>query len=137
MSFDVSTPRLWAVMIGLCLLFTPSMSGAGRVVVWRREKNSNQQIAETKLPTPPTLLYLRMRVRDGASYNFDISANGREWKTIGENARGEHLPPWDRGVRVALTSGGAANAAAKFDWFRMNAEPEKSLARSNNKGKQN
>jgi hypothetical protein len=32
---------------------------------------------------------------------------------------GEYLPPWDRGVRVALTSGGAASASAKFEWLRI------------------
>jgi hypothetical protein len=29
------------------------------------------------------------------------------------------LPPWDRGLRVALTAGGTAGAAARFNSLRI------------------
>jgi beta-xylosidase len=110
------------------------VNASGRVTVWQREKNNTRQIGQTEL-NKADLVYLRMRVRNGAEYSFDVSSNGRDWKTAGENVKGEHLPPWDRGVRVALTSGGASTAAAKFNWFRIHSESEKNLARANSNGK--
>jgi hypothetical protein len=32
---------------------------------------------------------------------------------------GSFLPPWDRGVRVALVAGGARASAARFDSLRI------------------
>ena len=35
------------------------------------------------------------------------------------DVEGQHLPPWDRGIRVALTSGGSADALARFDFLNI------------------
>jgi hypothetical protein len=48
-----------------------------------------------------------------------VSEDGNRWRNIGDEMNGEYLPPWDRGVRVALTAGGAADASAKFEWLRI------------------
>ena len=42
---------------------------------------------------------------------------------MNEEIDGAFLPPWDRGVRVALYAGGAANASARFGYLRI--EPTK------------
>jgi len=44
-----------------------------------------------------------------------------EWRPIGNEAEGGYLPPWDRGVRVALTIAGPAGAEARFDWVRIDS----------------
>ena len=92
--------------------------GGSKIFVWKREKNNNTQIAEADaLHSPRT--YLRMTARDGHLFRFAVSGDGRNWKDVGGEMDGQYLPPWDRGVRVALTSGGAQGAAARFDWLRI------------------
>jgi hypothetical protein len=60
-----------------------------------------------------------MTARDGHLYRFSVSSDGRNWTNVGEELDGSYLPPWDRGVRVALTAGGAPGASARFDWLSM------------------
>ena len=40
---------------------------------------------------------------------------------VGEDIdlEGNHLPPWDRGVRIALTVGGTNQASAAFESLRV------------------
>ena len=65
-----------------------------------------------------------MGVHDGALYagSYDLGAmfrfDGKAWQELPETS-GQHLPPWDRAVRVGLTVGGVRNAEAKFDSFTM------------------
>ena len=60
-----------------------------------------------------------MTADDGRRYRFAVSEDGNRWRNVGGEMNGEYLPPWDRGVRVALTSGGTAGASAKFESFRL------------------
>jgi beta-xylosidase len=92
--------------------------GGGRVTVWRRAKNEQQTVATTDAPRS-SLVYLRMTATEGHRYRFAVSAEGRRWKDVGEVVEGDYLPPWDRGVRVALTAGGAEGAEAHFEWLRI------------------
>jgi hypothetical protein len=64
-----------------------------------------------------------MVAKDGHRFEFSMSGDGKEWKSIGNdvNVEGQHLPPWDRGIRVALTSGGSENATARFDFLKVTA----------------
>jgi hypothetical protein len=55
----------------------------------------------------------------GHQFKFSASGDGKQWIPIGDDVEGKHLPPWDRNVRVALTVGGAPDAAATFDSFRI------------------
>jgi beta-xylosidase len=88
-----------------------------RVTLWRLEKGTMQTVAEANAPNSGSL-FLRMTARDGHLYRFAFSRDNRQWTEVGEESDGQYLPPWDRGVRVALTAG---KAAARFDWLRITA----------------
>jgi xylan 1,4-beta-xylosidase len=92
-------------------------AGGGRVFVWRREKNEQRELASADAPRGA--LQLRMTAREGRFYRFAFSADGRRWTEVGGEVDGTYLPPWDRGVRVALVAGGAPGASGTFDWLRI------------------
>jgi len=56
-----------------------------------------------------------MKASGGHRFQFSWAQDGKTWKEAGANIdlEGDYLPPWDRGIRVALVTGGA-NASAKF-----------------------
>jgi beta-xylosidase len=94
--------------------------GDGKILVWRREKNQHNVASSTDAPMAAQgSLRLRMTARDGHLFRFAVSGDGRVWTDVGEEVDGSYLPPWDRGVRVALTTGGAPGASARFDWLDM------------------
>jgi beta-xylosidase len=92
--------------------------GDGKAVLWRREKNEHRALETVDAP-PGATLHIRMRARDGHRYRFAISRDGRDWKNVGDEVDGTYLPPWDRGVRVALTAGGARRATGRFGFLRI------------------
>jgi xylan 1,4-beta-xylosidase len=92
--------------------------GNGKLLLWRRDKGRHQQLAEAPAPKSERL-HLRLVAAAGHQFRFSSSPDGRSWKPIGDDLEGRHLPPWDRNVRVALTVGGAENASASFESFRM------------------
>lgn len=95
--------------------------GGGKVTLWRRKKEGERVeqsiVASADAPAGGTL-QLRMRAREGRRYRFAVSRDGREWQDVGGEVDGEYLPPWDRGVRVALTAGGA-RGSARFAFLRV------------------
>jgi beta-xylosidase len=91
-----------------------SLNG-NNVMLWRMEKGNNQTVARADVSKGESL-YLQMRVREGHLYRFSFSWNQNDWTDLGEELDGAYLPPWDRGVRIALTAGGAP---ARFDWVRV------------------
>lgn len=93
--------------------------GEGKVTLRREQKNKTETLGAIDAPASPKI-YLRMEAKDGHLFQFSVW-DGKEWKTIGDktNLEGNYLPPWDRGVRIALTAGGTENAVAKFDWLRV------------------
>ena len=94
--------------------------GNGKVALWRWQKTGRQTLAALEAPAA-AWLYLRMTATDGHRFRFAVSEDGSKWKNVGPDVdvEGNYLPPWDGGVRVALTCGGTNNAAAKFDWLRI------------------
>jgi len=88
------------------------------VVLWRREKNQNKSTAQAA-GMFDSRVYLRMTAHEGHLFRFALSGDGRNWTDIAEELDGSFLPPWDRGVRIALVVGGAEGATAKFDWLRI------------------
>lgn len=91
----------------------------GQLTVWRIEKGNKQTVAQAQAPAAGAAVQLRMTAKDGHLYRFAFSRDGREWTDLGGQVDGSYLPPWDRGVRVALTAGGAQTAPARFDWLRI------------------
>jgi xylan 1,4-beta-xylosidase len=92
------------------------------VILWRREKNDyKENILTDFVGTMPRggVVQLRMTAREGHLYRFAVSDDGRAWKDVGEEVDGQFLPPWDRGVRVALVAGGARGVAARFESLRI------------------
>jgi xylan 1,4-beta-xylosidase len=92
------------------------------ITLWRRQRNKTETVATVPSPKAPRL-HLQMVAKDGHRFQFAVSEDGKEWKSIGNdvNVEGQHLPPWDRGIRVALTSGGSENATARFDFLKVTA----------------
>jgi xylan 1,4-beta-xylosidase len=90
--------------------------GGSAVGLWRMEKGKGEPHMQSDvLPRGPSA-YLRMTVREGHLYRFAVSGDGRDWKDVGEEVDGSYLPPWDRGVRVALV---ATGGPARFGFLRV------------------
>lgn len=90
----------------------------GSVSVWKRQKNKHEVVATTTAPKS-TSLWLRLSARDGHLFRFALSGDGRNWMDAGPELNGDYMPPWDRGLRVALTVGGTADATAQFNSLRI------------------
>ncbi len=90
----------------------------GKLVIWKREKN-NQQIISTADAPKSSKIYLKMTAQDGHRFRFAASRDGKNWQDINQEVNGAFLPPWDRGVRVALYTGGTEDASARFDFLRI------------------
>ncbi|MEO5803456.1 MAG: xylosidase, partial [Verrucomicrobiota bacterium] len=93
--------------------------GDGKVTLRRAQKNKTETLGSMIAPSSAKI-YLRMEAKEGHIFHFSVW-DGKNWKTVGEKSdlEGNYLPPWDRGVRIALTVGGTENAVAKFDLLRV------------------
>jgi beta-xylosidase len=90
----------------------------GKLVLWKRERNKHQIVSTMDAPKS-NQLYLQMTVSGGYLFNFAFSRDGKNWKDLDQSLEGAYLPPWDRGLRVALVAGGAPNASARFGFLRI------------------
>lgn len=96
---------------------------SGKVTVWRREAGKQTEAASADAPaTADGKLHLRMTAKGGQTFRFAVSPDGSAWNDLGTDVAGAYLPPWDRGVRVALTAGGVAGGSARFDSLRITPE---------------
>jgi xylan 1,4-beta-xylosidase len=95
---------------------------AGAVELWLRERNNHRVDTTVPVATTGGKLHLRMVARTGSLFRFSVSTDGTTWTDVGGELKGEYLPPWDRGVRVALTVGGAPGASARFEMLRITPE---------------
>ncbi|MGH9532621.1 MAG: family 43 glycosylhydrolase [Terriglobales bacterium] len=101
--------------------------GGGRITVWKRFRK--QHVTLESLDFLGTgELRLRMTARNGHRFQFAVSTDGTTWRDVGEELEGDYLPPADRGVRVALTCGGAQGASARFRWFWLSPRGEADTA---------
>jgi xylan 1,4-beta-xylosidase len=94
----------------------------GRAIAWRRQKNAQQSLAAANVPHGDAV-HLRITARNGARFEFAMSPDGQQWRTVGDAAEGGHLPPWDLAVRIGLVVGGPAGSEASFDWLRVEQAP--------------
>jgi xylan 1,4-beta-xylosidase len=87
----------------------------GNLVLWKVERSTKKLIKQAKAPAV-SKLYLKLIVNQGKLLSFAYSINEKDWIPFGETD-GAFLPPWDRGVRVALLAEGTG--IAYFDWFNL------------------
>jgi xylan 1,4-beta-xylosidase len=94
--------------------------GEGKATLWRRQKAQREILATMAAPAAKQV-HLRLTATEGHKFHFAISPDGRDWQNVGPDIdlEGKYLPPWDRGIRVALLVGGAEGASARFDWMRI------------------
>jgi beta-xylosidase len=92
----------------------------GTLTLWKRQKGKHETLATTEAPAGKQL-QLRLTAREGHKFHFAASADGRDWNEVGPgiDLEGKFLPPWDRGIRIALTVGGTVGASASFDSLRI------------------
>jgi xylan 1,4-beta-xylosidase len=126
-----------AIQAGLAAIGDPDNSigvvlHGAKVEVWRRYEGQQTTVAFIDAPaTPDGKLALRMKAKAGHLFQFSARAGGGTWVDVGGEQDGGIsyrkdgpilLPPWDRGVRVGLTAGGAPGASARFDSLRITPE---------------
>ena len=89
------------------------------LVVWKRQRNKLELLSTNTLPSSASI-FLRMTAANGHRFSFSASANGNDWKALRGNVdvEGSYLPPWDRGIRVALAAGGDSGSA-EFRFLRI------------------
>jgi beta-xylosidase len=92
--------------------------GDGKLMLWRVQKGVHEKIVSVDVPKSQQV-HLRVSAKDGHVFQFAASADGQQWKPVGGAQGGEQLPPWDRGMRIGLTVGGAGDAAGHFLSFEM------------------
>ncbi len=93
-----------------------NVSGAGRLRVWQHVKKQRREIATIELGATKSV-YLRLTARDATNFRCAYSRDGKVWSDLGPELDGSDLEP----VRLALTSGGNAQTAARFAWVRLKA----------------
>lgn len=81
----------------------------GKLVVWRRAKNETEELVSSPAPKG-SAVEVRMTATEGRRYAFFVR-DGATWAPLGKEVDGDYLPPWDRGVRVALVATGKGSVA--------------------------
>ncbi len=105
----------------------------GKLTLFKRERNQNTVLPvennqSLRLVSP--LVHLQMTATGGNLFQFAASTNGRRFVNVGGSVDGKFLPPWDRGVRVALTAGGGRNATGVFNSLRIEPSQNSSALRA-------
>lgn len=93
------------------------------IFLWRRIRNKDEHLMSQKI-VGSERLFVKLSAMQGAKFRYSISTDGQKWTEIGEEIglQGDFLPPWDRGVRVALTCGGSAEAVGYFESLRIDSK---------------
>src|ERR1051325_8108487 len=92
--------------------------GDGKLMLWRAQKGVHQTIASADAPKSEQI-HLQLTAKGGHIFQFAASEDGKKWSPIGGPQGGEQLPPWDRGLRVGITVGGARDAVGHFLSFEL------------------
>jgi hypothetical protein len=88
------------------------------VAVWQTQKGERRTLA-TEVVGRRETQHLRLTATDRTRFQFAVSPDGRNWKSLAADAAGDYLPPWDLSVRVALLVSGPPAASARFGVFRL------------------
>jgi GH43 family beta-xylosidase len=99
----------------------------GIVRVWQRTRGKHVVLSETPCENQRAI-GLRIRARRGYNFSFEMRTR-RGWIPLRDAPlRAAYLPPWDRGIRIALTAGGTQDAVAHFKHLKVRRSVER-LAR--------
>ncbi len=95
-----------------------------QVQLWRKSRKKIEQLATQPAPAGAAL-HLRLSAREGHKFRFSMSADGKDWTEVAQDLalEGNYLPPWDRGIRIALQVGSSPGATAQFDSFQAEFVP--------------
>lgn len=92
------------------------------LVVTKVEKGEAKKLATAALPEGKQV-HLRMTVREGHRFRFFTSADGKEWKAIGDQEiDGAFIPPWDRAPRAGVVVAGKPGETGKFQSVELRYE---------------
>ncbi|HWR51941.1 MAG TPA: glycoside hydrolase family 43 protein [Bryobacteraceae bacterium] len=86
-----------------------TLSG-GKLTLWRRDKGDEAVLATAE--TTAQRVHLRFQSTGGNRFAFSYSEDGQKWTDLEPSVDGDHLPPWDLAVRIALVGPG------RFDFLR-------------------
>jgi xylan 1,4-beta-xylosidase len=91
-----------------------------KLTLWKRQRNRHE-ILSTMVAPAGKILSLRVTAHSGHRFVFSASGDGKRWQSAGTaiDLEGDYLPPWDRGIRIALTSNAPEGRAAAFESFQM------------------
>jgi xylan 1,4-beta-xylosidase len=93
-------------------------AGTLTVTVWQKQKGESKTLT-TDVVEARDAVHLQLRATDRTRFDFAISPDGQQWRTVAAQAAGGYLPPWDLSVRVALLVAGSPGASARFGAFRL------------------
>jgi xylan 1,4-beta-xylosidase len=79
------------------------VAGDGKIAVWKRRRGRHHVVATARLPRATPTVHLRVAARDGTTYRFAYSRDGKTWNRIGGAVDGSYM----EFVQLALTAGGA------------------------------
>lgn len=88
------------------------------LIMWDRRGGNTTTVVTKPAPAADTI-HLRYTAQGGRQLSFEYSADGRTWSKLASNFNGDHLPPWDLGIRVAIVAGGLQNGTAHFESVRV------------------
>jgi xylan 1,4-beta-xylosidase len=90
----------------------------GKVFLWSRTADRTSQLVTTEIQKSDAI-YLRVIVSDGFQLRFEYSADNTTWTALTNELSADTLPPWDLGLRVALTASGPTGSQAIFESFQI------------------
>ncbi len=88
------------------------------VAVWQKQKGQLTSITTDTLAGSDRV-YFQLKATDRTRFDFAVSPDGKQWKTVAAQTEGGYLPPWDLSVRVAMIVSGPARASARFGHFEQ------------------
>ena len=99
------------------------MTRKRKVQLVKVQNGVHSVLAQRELPARTTMLYMRLEVQNGHSYTLSYRPyDQQEWIPLldyNQPVDGTYLPPWDRGIRIGLTSFGAETTEARFKEFTV------------------
>lgn len=93
----------------------------GKVGVYKIDGDDRTQISERHVsPKEKTPFYLEMKVANGRYITFSFREEGKAATSLTDQpVDGYFLPPWDRPIKVGLTSAGQAGQKSVFENFMI------------------